>query len=118
MRFVKVVISTAIVLLGIAFIIENLEMLKTAVKIKLDLYVVYLESPDIHLWVIILFCIFLGVFTASLYGVYEILMQRKTIRQLRHNLEILAQELKQAGAAAAASASLTEPPPRPPREQV
>jgi ABC-type enterochelin transport system permease subunit len=115
MRFVKVVISTAIVLLGIAFIIENLEMLKTAVKIKLDLYVVYLESPDIHLWVIILFCVFLGVFTASLYGVYEILMQRKTIRQLRHNLEILAQELKQAGAAAP-PASFPESPARPPSE--
>jgi hypothetical protein len=112
MRFIKVIISTAIVLLGIAFIIENLEMLKTAVKIKLDLYVVYLESPDIHLWVIILFCIFLGVFTASLYGVYEIIMQRKTIRQLRHNLDILAQELKQAGAAAE-SASSPEPSTRP-----
>jgi hypothetical protein len=105
MRFVKVIISSAIVLLGIAFIIENLEMLKTAVKIKLDLYVVYLESPDIHLWVIILFCIFLGVFTASLYGVYEIIMQRRTIRQLRHNLDILAQELKQAGAAAESASS-------------
>ena len=73
MRFVKVIITTAIVLLGIVFIIENLEMLKTAVKIKLDLYVVYLESPDIHLWVIILFCVFLGVFIASLYGIYEII---------------------------------------------
>jgi hypothetical protein len=105
MRFIKVIIGTAIVILGIVFIIENLEMLKTAVKIKLDLYVVYLESPDIHLWVIVLFCVFLGVFTASLYGVYEIIMQRKTIRQLRHNLDILAQELKQAGAAAEAASS-------------
>ena len=51
----------------------------------------------------ILFCFFLGVFTASLYGIYEIIMQRQTIRQLRHNLEILAQELKQAGAAAEAA---------------
>jgi uncharacterized integral membrane protein len=112
MRFIKVIIGTAIVILGIVFIIENLEMLKTTVKIKLDLYVVYLESPDIHLWVIILFCVFLGVFIASLYGVYEILMQRKTIRQLRHNLDILAQELKQAGAAAeSASASASSPQP-------
>ena len=115
MRFINVIISTAIVLLGIAFIIENLEMLKTTVKIKLDLYVVYLESPDIHLWVIVLFCIFLGVFTASLYGVYEIIMQRQTIRQLRHNLDILAQELKQAGAAAE-SASSPAPSARPSSE--
>jgi uncharacterized integral membrane protein len=105
MRFVKVIIGAAIVILGIVFIIENLEMLKTAVKIKFDLYVVYLESPDIHLWVIILFCVFLGVFIASLYGIYEIMMQRKTIRQLRHSLDILAQELKSAGAAAQSAGS-------------
>jgi uncharacterized integral membrane protein len=115
MRFVKVIITTAIVLLGIVFIIENLEMLKQAIKIRMDLYVVRLESPEIHLWVIILFSFFLGVFTASLYGIYEVIVQRKTIRQLRHNLDILAQELKQAGAAAE-SASSPESPARPQRE--
>jgi len=94
MRFAKVTIVTIIVLLGIVFIIENLEMLKQTLKIKYDLYFVYLQSPDIPIWVIILFCFFLGVFTASLYGVYEIVLQRQTIRQLRHNLEILTQELK------------------------
>jgi uncharacterized integral membrane protein len=87
-------ITAAIVLLGIVFIIENLEMLKCAVKLRLDLYFVRLESPDIHLWVIILFCVFLGVFIASLYGMVEIIRQRQTIRQLKHNLEILSQELK------------------------
>jgi hypothetical protein len=113
MRFIKVIITTAIVLLGIVFIVENLETLKTAVKLRLDLFVINLESPDIHIWVIILFCFFLGVFTASLYGIYEMIVQRQTIRQLRYNLEILAQELKQAGAAAAAASSPESPaPPR------
>jgi hypothetical protein len=114
MRFVKVVITTAIVLLGIVFIIENLEMLRHALNIKLDLYLVTLQSPDIPIWIIILFCFFLGVFTASLYGVYEIIMQRKTIRQLRHNLDILAQELKVAGVAAESAAK--ESPARPPAD--
>ena len=86
MRFVKVIISTAIVLLGIVFIIENLEMLKTAIRLKLDLYVVTLQTPDVHLWVLILFTFFLGVFTTSLYGFYELYKQRQTIRQLRHNM--------------------------------
>ena len=104
MRFIKVVFTTAIVLLGIVFIIENLEMLNRVIKVKLDLYFLQLESPDIHLWVIILFCFFLGVFTASLYGVYEIITQRRTIRQLQHNLELLAQEIKLAGAGAEISA--------------
>ena len=100
MRFLKVIISTIIILLAIVFIIENLETLKQAVTLKLDLYLVNLQSPAIHLWVLVLFCFFLGAFTASLYGIYEVIVQRQTIRQLKHNLEILASELKQAGIAA------------------
>ncbi len=109
MRFVKIIISTIIVLLGIVFIIENLEMLKQAVRLKLDLYFFTLQTPDIHLWVIILFTFFLGVFTTSLYGLYELLKSRQTIRQLRHNMEILARELKQASATAEISAAAPEP---------
>ena len=105
MRFLKVIITTIIILLAIVFIVENLEMLRQAVTLKLDLYAVQWKSPDMPLWVMVLFCFFLGAFTASLYGIYEVIVQRQTIRQLKHNLEILAQELKQAGAAAEASAA-------------
>jgi uncharacterized integral membrane protein len=105
MRFVKVIISTVIVLLGIVFIIENLEVLKHAVRVRLDLYVATFQSPDVHLWVLVLFSFFLGVFTACLYGIYEHYQQRQTIRQLRHNLEMLAKELKQASTTAQASAA-------------
>jgi uncharacterized integral membrane protein len=108
MRFVKIIISTVIVLLGIVFIIENLDMLKHVVRLKLDLYFFTLQSPDIHLWVIILFAFFLGVFTTSLYGLYELYKNRQTIRQLRHNLEILARELKQASATAEVSVAAPE----------
>ncbi len=104
MRFLKVILSTVIILLALVFIIENLETLRQAVTLKLDLYAVYLQSPAVPLWVLVLFCFFLGAFTASLYGIYEVLVQRQTIRQLKHNLDILAHELKQAGAA-------TEAPP-------
>jgi len=109
MRFVKVIISTVIVLLGIVFIIENLDVLKHAVRLKLDLYFITLQSPDMHLWILVLFTFFLGVFTTSLYGIYELYQQRQTIRQLRHNLEILAKELKQASATAQASAAVPKP---------
>jgi uncharacterized integral membrane protein len=108
MRFLKVIISTIIILLAIVFIIENLEMLKTAVNLNLDLYLLHMESPAIPLWVMILFCFFLGAFTASLYGLYEVIVQRQTIRQLRRNLAIMTQELKQAGVAAEGSAGSTE----------
>jgi uncharacterized integral membrane protein len=109
MRFVKVIISTVIILVGVVFIIENLEVLKHPVSLKLDLYVVTFQSPDVYLWVLVLFAFFLGVFTTSLYGIYELYQQRQTIRKLRHNLEILAKELKQASATAQASAAAPEP---------
>ena len=109
MRFVKVIISTVIILLGIVFIIENLEALKHPVSLKLDLYVATFQSPDVYLWVLVLFAFFLGVFTTALYGIYEHYLQRQTIRKLRHNLEILAKELKQASATAQASAAAPKP---------
>ena len=109
MRFVKVIFSTVIVLLGIVFIIENLEVLQHTVRLKLDLYVVTFQSPDVYLWVLVLFAFFLGVITTALYGVYDNYQQRQTIRQLRHNLEMLAKELKQASATAQASAAVPEP---------
>jgi uncharacterized integral membrane protein len=116
MRFIKIIISTLIVLLGIVFIVENLEMLKHTVRIKMDLHFVTFQSPDVHLWVIILFCFFLGVFTTSLYGIYELISCRQTTRQLRHNLEILAKELKQATATAEVSVTQPESPAAPPSE--
>ena len=109
MRFVKVIFSTVIVLLGIVFIIENLEVLKQAVRLKLDLYFITFQTPDVFLWVLVLFAFFLGVITTALYGVYDNYQQRQTIRRLRHNLDILAKELKQAGASAQASAAVPEP---------
>ena len=116
MRFVKVIFSTVIVLLGIVFIIENLEVLKQSVSLVLNLYLVRFQSPDVYLWVLILFAYFLGVLTTALYGLYEHYIQRQTIRQLRHNLDILAKELKQASATAQASAAAPEPKIAPPSE--
>jgi hypothetical protein len=110
MRFVKVIFSTVIVLLGIVFIIENLEVLKQAVRLKLDLYFITFQTPDVNLWVLVLFSFFLGVVTTALYGLYDHYHQRQVIRQLRHNLDILGKELKQASATAQAAAAVPEPP--------
>jgi uncharacterized integral membrane protein len=108
MRFLKVIISTIIIVLAIVFIVENLETLRHAVTLKLDLYLGHWASPEVPLWVLVLFCFFLGAFTASLYGIYEVIVQRQTIRQLKHNLEILASELKSAGVAAGGAAASPE----------
>jgi uncharacterized integral membrane protein len=108
MRFLKVIVSTIIIILAIVFIVENLEMLRHTVSLRLNLYLGQWKTPDMPLWVLVLFCFFLGAFTASLYGIYEVIVQRQTIRQLKQNLEILAQELKHAGLAAEAEAATPE----------
>ncbi len=105
MRFLRIIFTTLILLLAIVFIVENLEMLRQTVTLNLDLYVTKMETPAVPLWVMVLFCFFLGVFTTALYGIYEVLVQRQTIRQLKRNLEILAQELKSASARAGEAAA-------------
>lgn len=101
MRFFKVIFSSLLGILGIVFIIQNREVLERTVQLKLELYFHAFQSAAIPLWILILFTFFLGVFTASLYGLYELFKQRQTIRTLKHNLEIVSQELKRASAAAA-----------------
>jgi uncharacterized integral membrane protein len=101
MRFFKVIFSSILGVLAIVFIIQNREVLERSVQLKLNLYFHFLQSAAIPLWILILFSFLLGVFTASLYGLYELLKQRQTIRTLKHNLEIVGQELKRASAAAA-----------------
>ncbi len=110
MRFLKMIFTTIIVLLALVFIVENLETLRQTVTLNLDLHLLKMESPAVPLWVLVLFCFFLGVFVAALYGIYEVIVQRQTIRQLKRNLEILAQELKSAGARAGEAAAASQGP--------
>jgi uncharacterized integral membrane protein len=109
MRFFKVIFSSLLGILGIIFIIQNREVLERTLQLKLDLYFRSFYSASIPLWILILFTFFLGVFTASLYGFYELFKQRQTIRTLKHNLEIVGQELKRASAAAATDIPVREP---------
>ncbi len=113
MRFLKLIFACLLLIFAIVFIIQNLEVLTQKVQLKLDLHFRTFESMPIHLWVLILFTFFLGVFTASLYGIYEHVKQRQTIRQLRHNLEIMGQELRRGAPVTAPTAEVTPPPPAP-----
>jgi uncharacterized integral membrane protein len=101
MRFFKVIFASLLGILGIVFIIQNKEVLERTVQLRLDLYFRTFQSAAMPLWILILFIFFLGVFTASLYGLYELIRQRQTIRQLKHNLEVLGQELKRSSTAEA-----------------
>jgi uncharacterized integral membrane protein len=109
MRFFKVIFSSLLGILGIIFIIQNKEVLERTLQLRLDLYFRHFYSAAIPLWILILFTFFLGVFTTCLYGLYELLKQRTTIRTLKHNLEIVGQELKRASAAAASEIPAQDP---------
>ncbi len=97
MRYVKVMFGLILVLFGIVFILENRVVLEHSVQLRFDIYLLTLQTSHIPLWVLVLFAYFLGAFTAFLYFIIDFIKQRQTIRHLRHNLEILGQELKQAG---------------------
>ena len=114
MRFLKIIFASLLIIFAIVFIIQNLEVLTQKVQLKLDLHYRTFESTQINLWILVLFTFFLGVFTASLYGIYELFKQRQTIRQLRHNLEVLAQELKRGSQSPAPLAAGAHPPPASP----
>ena len=116
MRFVKIIISTLIIILGIVFIVENLDMLKNTVRIRMDLHFVTFQSPDLLPLGDHSFLLFSGGIHHLLYGIYELITSRQTIRQLRHNLEILAKELKQASATAEISVAAPESRVVPPSE--
>jgi uncharacterized integral membrane protein len=105
MRFLKIIFAAILAILAITFIVENRTVLEQTSQLRLDLYFKSFTTPGIPLWVLILFSFFLGVFTASLYGFYEIFKNRQTIRQLRQNLEILDHELKRTGGGAEAAAA-------------
>lgn len=100
MRFVKVIFGSLLGIFAVVFILENRAVLEQTVQLRFDIYVFSLQTASIPLWVLILFTFFLGVFTASLYGIYELLKQRQTIRHLKQNVEILGEELKRAGVVA------------------
>ena len=104
MRFLKIIFAAVLAILAITFILQNRTVLEQTSQLRLDLYVKNFTTPSIPLWVLILFSFFLGVFTASLYGFYELFKNRQTIRQLRQNLEILGHELKRTSSGAEAAA--------------
>jgi hypothetical protein len=96
---VKVFIIGLLILLAFVFVIENIEVLKHAVQLRLNLYFVDLHSTPLDLWVLMLMSFTLGAVLVFIYFIYDHIRQRQIIRHLRQNVEILAMELKRAGVA-------------------
>jgi uncharacterized integral membrane protein len=112
MRFLKIIFASLLAVLGIIFIVENRTVLEQTIQLRLDLYFKSFSTASIPLWVLVLFTFFLGVFTASLYGTYEIIKLRQTNRQLRQRLETSGQEVRRPAEPNPAPAAPFEAPPR------
>jgi H+/Cl- antiporter ClcA len=107
MRYVKAFIVGLLALLAVVFVIENIEVLKHAIQLKLNLYFVELQTDFLDLWILILLSFALGAVLVLIYFMYDHIKQRQAIRQLKQNVEILTMELKRAGAVGGTSASVS-----------
>ncbi len=97
MRYVKAFIIGLLALLALVFVIENIEVLKHQVQLRLDLYFLNLKAAPLDLWILIILSFGLGALLVLIYFVYDHIKQRQTIRQLKQNVEIMSAELKRAG---------------------
>jgi hypothetical protein len=97
MRYVKVFIIGLLALISVVFVIENIEVLKQTIQLKLNLYFTNLETAPLEMWVLTILSFALGAVLVLIYFIYDHIRQRQIIRQLRQNIEIMAAELKRAG---------------------
>jgi hypothetical protein len=109
MNYVKAFIIGLLALLAFVFTIENIEVLRQTVQLRLDLYVINFATAPLELWVLVTLSFTLGGVLVLLYFVYDHIKQRQVIRQLRQNIEIMAMELKRAGVAVNSNAEALNP---------
>ena len=99
MSYLKAFIIGLLGLVSVIFVIENIEVLRQTIQLKLNLYVTKLETAPMEMWVLTILAFALGAVLVLIYFVYDHIKQRQIIRQLRQNIEILTVELKRAGMA-------------------
>jgi hypothetical protein len=116
MRYVKAFIIGLLALVSVVFVIENIEVLRQSINLRLNLYVANIETAPIELWVLTILSFTLGAVLVLIYFVYDHIRQRQVIRQLRQNVEIMAAELKRAGVAMEAASSATPTSPETPKQ--
>jgi hypothetical protein len=96
MRYLKVLIIGLLALIALVFVIENIEVLKQTIQLRLNLHFAQLETAPLELWVLTILSFALGAVLVLIYFIYDHIRQRQIIRQLRQNIEIMTAELKRA----------------------
>lgn len=110
MRYIKAFIIGLLALLALVFVIENIEVLKHQVQLRLDLYFLNLQAAPLDLWILIILSFALGAVLVLIYFIYDHIKQRQIIRQLKQNVEIMSMELKRAGVATVGTSTPVQSP--------
>ena len=110
MSYVKAFIIGFLSLISLVFVIENIEVLRQTIQLRLNLYVAKLETAPLEVWVLTILSFALGAVLVLIYFVYDHIKQRQVIRQLRQNIEIMTMELKRAGVAVEPASTATATP--------
>jgi hypothetical protein len=97
MSYIKAFIIGLLSLLCFVFVIENIEVLRQTIQLRLNLYVIQFDIAPLELWVLIILSFAFSAILVLLYFVYDHIKQRQVIRQLKQNIEILTMELKRTG---------------------
>jgi hypothetical protein len=100
MRYLKAFIIGLLALISLVFVIENIDVLRNPIQLRLNLYVAKLETAPLEMWVLTILSFALGAILVLIYFVFDHIKQRQIIRQLRQNIEIMNVELRRASMAA------------------
>ncbi len=111
MRYLKAFIIGLLALISLVFVIENIDVLRNPIQLRLNLYVAKLETAPLEMWVLTILSFALGAILVLIYFVFDHIKQRQIIRQLRQNIEIMNVELKRASMAAEEGAAGNAAPP-------
>lgn len=111
MRYFKAFIIGLLALISLVFVIENIDVLRNPIQLRLNLYVAKLETAPLEMWVLTILAFALGAILVLIYFVFDHIKQRQIIRQLRQNIEIMNVELKRASMAAEEGAAASAAPP-------
>jgi lipopolysaccharide assembly protein A len=93
MKYLRIVVYTALVLIAVTFIIQNYPDFSRELIIRLNLYVVNFETAGIQVWVLFLLAFFVGIFLASLLGFVDRLHLKREISSGKREIYRLKEEL-------------------------
>ena len=93
MKYVRNILLTLLVLLVIVFIIQNYSQFSQGFEIRLNLYILELQTQPIAGWVLLLAAFFIGVVAASVGGLMERFRIKGELRRNRKEIARLKAEL-------------------------